>query len=123
MRERNLECKGHRSRLSLQAAYVLVALIGLQFGPTFAAEPQRLVSRATGSWGVMSIEPRAHQQVAVPVRLPPVEPLFFAPIAIEQLHQFKPAPAVEIDLGLPTNAPSSIGGWVGVGFGRGGLLQ
>jgi hypothetical protein len=93
-------------------------------------------------------EPMTIQRVAAPVRLPavapsaakqaqesptasvrgPIEPpsaspgpLLFQPIADRDFRVFEPAPAVELDLGLPKGSTTRVGGWVEFGY-HGGVI-
>jgi hypothetical protein len=123
MYEQNSNRRNQRSRIPLPAACVLIASVGLPAGPSLAFEPQQSVSHAIGSCGIMRVEPLASRRPAAPVRLPPVQPVFIVPIAVEELHQFEPAPAVELDLAPPSDAKASIGGWIGVGYSGRGFFQ
>jgi len=123
MHEQNRDRGDQRKRWLLPTACALVAAFGVQVGSGFAAERQRPATLANESCEIISVEPRARQRAAAPVRLPPVEPVLFSPIAVEELHRFEPAPAVELGLGLPIDARPSIGGWIGVGYSGHGLFQ
>jgi hypothetical protein len=107
-------CKG----ASLSAACALIAISLTLPGVSAAAEPSR--------------------PIAVPVRLPPVfrvaataptkplpprQPEFFTLLGGDELRWFEASPKVGLDLGGPAGGTTRIGGWIGVGSGRGGLAQ
>ena len=107
-------CKG----ALLSAAWALIAISLSLPGESAAAEPGRPIAAPVRLPPVFRVAATAPTPP-----LPPRQPEFFTPLGGDELRWFEASPKVGLDLGGPAGGTTRIGGWIGVGSGRGGFAQ
>jgi hypothetical protein len=112
----------------LWAACALAASLGLQAGPVLAVESRGAKAVTIAAPVRLPAVHATEQAVPIASQSQPLMPFRFTPITGEAFQAFEPLPAVDFDLGVPrtaspTTASPTIGGWISVGYGRGGVGQ